>query len=162
MADPFVGDLRLMHVSVVPQADPATSDAGDLLRPYRGRRVLLAKEPCRLRQLLCTQINQWRLRTVTADSWIDAFSQAIDAKHQQSPFDLLLIDDSLPDFETPAQLDPLRDKGCQNILVLTSQDAPSLSIEALGVHFLPKPYGPEQLAQALAVVLAQTSSDASA
>ncbi len=152
----FVIDLDLPDPS---SALPVAIDVGQL----RGLYLLVVDDNATNRLILEETLRSWSCRVVSAASGPAALAQLAAAAERGEPYDLVLLDAMMPDMdglEVVRQWRDLSPSGAREVLILSSNDQPDYlaSARALGVrHFLRKPVGRPELAQAIGVAVGRAT-----
>jgi signal transduction histidine kinase/CheY-like chemotaxis protein len=157
----FVADLDLPDAA---SALPAAVDAGQL----RGLRLLIVDDNATNRLILEETLKSWSCATESAANGPAALAYLAAAAQRGEPYDAVLLDAMMPDMdglEVVRRLRLLTPPGAGEVLILSSNDQPDYlaAARAIGIrHFLRKPVGRPELAQAIGVAVGRATMAAPA
>ncbi|HSR50892.1 MAG TPA: response regulator [Acidobacteriota bacterium] len=155
--------VRLAVLAAEEETAPRQAVGVDLA----GRRVLLAESNVASLEMLKDSLTARGMHVEDVDSGLKALSQVQDAEESGQPFDLVLFDDHLHDFEAFDLVERMRrESGCRSAVVISTRtgirgDAGRCRDLGIGAYLL-KPITSDDLLKTVAAVLDPAQSSRSA
>lgn len=133
------------------------------LPPLSGR-ILLAEDVPANQKLIAFLLNKWGAEVQVVDNGVLAVAAALKSRHDQTPFDLILMDIQMPEMDGYTATATLREKGYEGkIIALTahaSDDDRDRCLHSGFDGFAVKPIQKEQLHRVCHEMLATVAADA--